>query len=99
GRQALNDTAHAILTTDTGIKVSSRVLELAGGPVTITGFAKGAAMIGPNLATMLGFVLTDAAVGEHDLHAVLKAACDSSFNCISVEGHTSTNDTVFLLAN
>src|SRR4051812_28308534 len=53
GRNALNDAAHAILTTDTGIKVSSRVLDLASGPITVTGFAKGAAMIGPNLATML----------------------------------------------
>src|SRR5215207_8126465 len=60
GRAALSDAAHAILTTDTGIKVATRVLELASGPVTVTGFAKGAAMIGPNLATMLGFVLTDA---------------------------------------
>ena len=95
GRQALNDAAHAILTTDTGIKVASRVV----GGHTVTGFAKGAAMIGPNLATMLGFVMTDAPVGEHDLHVVLKAACEASFNCVSVEGHTSTNDTVFLLAN
>jgi glutamate N-acetyltransferase/amino-acid N-acetyltransferase len=99
GRDALNHAAHAILTTDTGIKVASRVLELASGPITVTGFAKGAAMIGPNLATMLGFVMTDAAVDEHDLHQVLKAACETSFNCVSVEGHTSTNDTVFLLAN
>jgi glutamate N-acetyltransferase/amino-acid N-acetyltransferase len=99
GREALSDAAHAILTTDTGIKVSSRILDLAAGRATITGFAKGAAMIGPNLATMLGFVLTDAAVGPNDLHHVLAAACESSFNCVSVEGHTSTNDTVFLLAN
>ena len=77
GRDALSDAAHAILTTDTGIKVSSRVLELASGAVTVTGFAKGAAMIGPNMATMLGFVLTDAAVNETDLHAVLKGACDA----------------------
>lgn len=95
GREALNHAAHAILTTDTGIKVATR--EFPG--YTITGFAKGAAMIGPNMATMLGFVLTDAAVGEHDLHHTLKAATERSFNCISVEGHTSTNDTVFLLAN
>jgi glutamate N-acetyltransferase/amino-acid N-acetyltransferase len=99
GRDALNDAAHAILTTDTGTKVATRVLDLAGRAVTVTGFAKGAAMIGPNLATMLGFVLTDAAVSEADLQPVLKAACDASFNCVSVEGHTSTNDTVFLLAN
>ncbi|VTU02810.1 arginine biosynthesis bifunctional protein : Arginine biosynthesis bifunctional protein ArgJ OS=Planctomyces limnophilus (strain ATCC 43296 / DSM 3776 / IFAM 1008 / 290) GN=argJ PE=3 SV=1: ArgJ [Gemmataceae bacterium] len=95
GREALSHTAAAILTTDTGIKVATR--EASG--FTITGFAKGAAMIGPNMATMLGFVLTDAAVGEADLHHALKAACDRSFNCISVEGHTSTNDTVFILAN
>jgi glutamate N-acetyltransferase/amino-acid N-acetyltransferase len=99
GRDALNDAAHAILTTDTGIKVSTLKFGWAGTEFTITGFAKGAAMIGPNMATMLGFVLTDAAVDEHDLHHVLKAACDTSFNCVSVEGHTSTNDTVFLLAN
>jgi glutamate N-acetyltransferase/amino-acid N-acetyltransferase len=99
GRDALSDAAHAILTTDTGIKVSTVKLGWASTEVTITGFAKGAAMIGPNLATMLGFLVTDAAVAEDDLHAVLKAACDTSFNCVSVEGHTSTNDTVFLLAN
>jgi glutamate N-acetyltransferase/amino-acid N-acetyltransferase len=99
GREALHDAARAILTTDTGIKVSSRVLDLDSGPVTVTGFAKGAAMIGPNLATMLGFVLTDAAADPDDLQQVLKAACDDSFNCVSVEGHTSTNDTAFLLAN
>ena len=98
-REAASNFAHAILTTDTGTKVASRVLELPSGQVTLTGFAKGAAMIGPNLATMLGFVVTDAAVGEHDLHHILKASCETSFNCISVEGHTSTNDTVFLLAN
>ena len=95
GREALGHAAAAILTTDTGIKVATR--EQPG--FTITGFAKGAAMIGPNMATMLGFVLTDAAVSEADLHHALKAACDRSFNCISVEGHTSTNDTVFILAN
>jgi glutamate N-acetyltransferase / amino-acid N-acetyltransferase len=95
----LNDAAHAILTTDTRIKVSTRLLSLPSGEVRITGFAKGAAMIGPNLATMLGFVLSDAAVAPNDLHHVLKAAVEQTFNCISVEGHTSTNDTVLLLAN
>lgn len=95
GHDALSHAAAAILTTDTGIKIATR----GSNGFTITGFAKGAAMIGPNMATMLGFVLTDAAVAESDLHHTLKAACDRSFNCISVEGHTSTNDTVFLLAN
>jgi glutamate N-acetyltransferase/amino-acid N-acetyltransferase len=99
GHEALSAAAHAILTTDTGIKVSSRVLDLSAGPVTVTAFAKGAAMIGPNLATMLGFVQTDAAADPDDLQQVLRAACERSFNCVSVEGHTSTNDTVFLLAN
>lgn len=95
GRDALSDAAHAILTTDTGIKIATR----AHPAFTLTGFAKGAAMIGPNMATMLGFVLTDAAVAPADLHRILKVAAEQSFNSISVEGHTSTNDTVFLLAN
>jgi glutamate N-acetyltransferase/amino-acid N-acetyltransferase len=95
GREALNNAAHAILTTDTGIKIATREFP----EYTITGFAKGAAMIGPNMATMLGFVLTDAAVAPDQLQHVLRAATERSFNCISVEGHTSTNDTVFLLAN
>ncbi|MDY3554118.1 bifunctional glutamate N-acetyltransferase/amino-acid acetyltransferase ArgJ [Gemmata sp. JC717] len=95
GRDALSNAAHAILTTDTGIKIATR----RHAPFTITGFAKGAAMIGPNMATMLGFVLTDAAVAPADLHRILKVAAEQSFNSISVEGHTSTNDTVFLLAN
>lgn len=95
GRDALAHAASAILTTDTGTKVATR----QHGAFTVTGFAKGAAMIGPNMATMLGFVLTDAAVTPADLHRILKPAAEQSFNCISVEGHTSTNDTVFLLAN
>jgi glutamate N-acetyltransferase/amino-acid N-acetyltransferase len=69
------------------------------GSYSVLGFAKGAAMIGPNMATMLGFILTDAAVSDRALAPILKTAADRSFNCISVEGHTSTNDTVFLLAN
>lgn len=95
GADALNDAAHAVLTTDTRIKVATRDC----GTFTVTGFAKGAAMIGPNLATMLGFVMTDAMLPPPLLRAFLKDACDVSFNCVSVEGHTSTNDTVFLLAN
>ena len=87
--------ARAILTTDTRPKIASRQV----GPYAVAGFAKGAAMIGPNMATMLGFVLTDAPVPPHTLHDVLKSAADDTFNCISVEGHTSTNDTVLALAN
>jgi glutamate N-acetyltransferase/amino-acid N-acetyltransferase len=99
GADAFNDAAHAILTTDTKIKVCTKELNLAAGLVRVTGFAKGAAMIGPNMATMLGFVLTDAAIAPPALHQTLKRAADATFNCVSVEGHTSTNDTVFLLAN
>ena len=95
GRGAFLNAAHAILTTDTGIKIATR--QHAG--FTVTGFAKGAAMIGPNMATMLGFVVTDAAVAPAYLHRILKIAAEQSFNSISVEGHTSTNDTVLLLAN
>jgi glutamate N-acetyltransferase/amino-acid N-acetyltransferase len=95
GAEAFADAAHAILTTDTKIKVSTRRV----GPHTVTGFAKGAAMIGPNLATMLGFVMTDAPVTDAMVQDVLRTAAENTFNCVSVEGHTSTNDTVFLLAN
>jgi glutamate N-acetyltransferase/amino-acid N-acetyltransferase len=96
---ALDRAAHAILTTDTRIKVSTRALSLDGADIVLTGFAKGAAMIGPNMATMLAFVLSDAAVAPHDLATIARSAVDRSFNCISVEGHTSTNDSVLLLAN
>ena len=92
--EALSDAAHAILTTDTRIKVRTAML----GPYTLTGFAKGAAMIGPNLATMLAFVVTDAPVAPADLDFTLRRAAEKTFNCVSVEGHTSTNDTVFALA-
>jgi glutamate N-acetyltransferase/amino-acid N-acetyltransferase len=96
---ALDRAAHAILTTDTRIKVSSHTLQVAGSEVRLTGFAKGAAMIGPNLATMLAFVLTDATVSPTDLAVLARRATDQSFHCISVEGHTSTNDTVLFFAN
>jgi glutamate N-acetyltransferase/amino-acid N-acetyltransferase len=99
GAAALDRAAHAILTTDTRIKVSSASLSIGGSEVRLTGFAKGAAMIGPNMATMLAFVLTDASVSPEDLVAVTRRAADRSFNCVSVEGHTSTNDTLLLLAN
>jgi glutamate N-acetyltransferase/amino-acid N-acetyltransferase len=93
--EALRHAAQAILTTDTGIKVATR----QGPHWTITGFAKGAAMIGPNMATMLAFILTDAHLSINDLQQTLHNAVEHSFHCISVEGHTSTNDTVLLLAN
>jgi glutamate N-acetyltransferase/amino-acid N-acetyltransferase len=91
--------AHAILTTDTRIKTASRTLSLPAGVVRLTGLAKGAAMIGPNMATMLAFCFTDAAVSADDLAVASHRAADRSFHCISVEGHTSTNDTLLFLAN
>lgn len=96
---ALDRTAQAILTTDTRIKVSTQTIRVDGVDVRLTGFAKGAAMIGPNMATMLAFVLSDAPVAPADLATLARHAADQTFNCISVEGHTSTNDTLLFLAN
>jgi glutamate N-acetyltransferase/amino-acid N-acetyltransferase len=96
---SLVNAARGILTTDTIHKVKTREIELDGVPICVTGIAKGAAMIGPNLATMLALVVTDAKLSITDVEAGLKDAAEESFNCISVDGHTSTNDTVLLLAN
>ncbi len=90
--------ADAIMTTDTRPKGASRVLELGGRRVTVTGIAKGAGMIRPDMATMLAFVATDAAVPAARLQAILEAAVAVSFNRISVDGDTSTNDACVLLA-
>lgn len=97
--QGLEDFARAILTTDTVLKVSTREIHLGGSSLRLTGVAKGAAMIGPNLATMLAFVFTDAAVAVEDLPMLVSRSAGQSFNCVSVEGHTSTNDTLLVLAN
>lgn len=91
--------SQAIMTTDTRPKVVAFSKTIGGKEVRLLGLAKGAAMIGPRMATMLGFLLTDANVAPEDLRAILYEAVEVSFNCISVEGHTSTNDTVLLLAN
>lgn len=95
----LDRVAHAILTTDTRVKVSTRQLALGGQDVRLTGFAKGAAMIGPNMATMLAFVLSDAAVPAEHLTTLVRRAAADTFNCVSVEGHTSTNDSLLFFAN
>ena len=94
------DAALSILTTDTRPKVVSKRWEVGdtGRHATLLGLAKGAAMIGPRMATMLGFLLTDARVAPDDLQRILAGAVDDSFNCNSVEGHASTNDTVLILA-
>ena len=96
---SLNTAARGMMTTDTVVKLAGRRLTLGGHEIQITGMAKGAAMIGPNMATMLAVVMTDAALAPDVARSVLKAAVDESFNCISVEGHTSTSDSVLLLAN
>jgi glutamate N-acetyltransferase/amino-acid N-acetyltransferase len=96
---AFDRAAHAILTTDTRIKVATRALNVGGTEVRLTGMAKGAAMIGPNMATMLAFLFTDAAVAADDLAGLARRAAAQTFNCISVEGHTSTNDSLLFFAN
>src|ERR1043166_7658358 len=91
--------SHAILTTDVGPKLAQATYTLGGKRGPIVGVAKGAGMIHPNMATMLGFVMTDAALDAATLQRALKLAVDRSFNAISVDGDTSTNDTVLLLAS
>lgn len=91
--------ARAIMTTDTRPKLATRTVEVGGAPVKMTGMAKGAGMIHPNMATMLAVVATDALVAQPLLQQALKAAADRSFNRISVDGDTSTNDTLLMLAN
>lgn len=96
---ALVAAARGMLTTDTTHKLAGRSLALGGRTIQITGMAKGAAMIGPNMATMLGVLLTDAPLDVQTAQELLADVADQSFNCISVDGHMSTNDTVLLVAN
>jgi glutamate N-acetyltransferase/amino-acid N-acetyltransferase len=91
--------SHAILTTDVGPKVVQATFTLGGKRGRLVGVAKGAGMIHPNMATMLGFVMTDANIAPGTLQRALRTAVDESFNAISVDGDTSTNDTVVLLAS
>jgi glutamate N-acetyltransferase/amino-acid N-acetyltransferase len=92
------DAAEGILTTDTRPKGASIQFDIDGSTVTITGICKGSGMIKPNMATMLGYVATDAAIDEELLHAALQKANGKSFNRITVDGDTSTNDAVMLVA-
>ncbi len=96
---AIELAAEAILTTDTRVKLSGRSLRLGGKDVTIAAFAKGSGMIAPELATMLGFITTDAAIGPAALQAALVRAMGGSFNMLTVDNDMSTNDAVFALAN
>ncbi|HEY3394979.1 MAG TPA: bifunctional glutamate N-acetyltransferase/amino-acid acetyltransferase ArgJ [Lacipirellulaceae bacterium] len=97
--QSLENAARGIMTTDTVPKLRGREVVLGGVATRVTGIAKGAAMIGPNMSTMLSVVMTDAALQVSDAQSALMDAVDESFHCISVDGHMSTNDTVLLLAN
>src|SRR5699024_3835582 len=89
----------AILTTDTATKHAAVQIEIDGKEITIAGAAKGSGMIAPNMATMLGFITTDAAVEQDSLHQGLREVTDHSFNMITVDGDCSTNDMVLVLAN
>ena len=90
--------AEAIMTTDIVAKGTSRQITLGGKTVTITGISKGSGMIHPNMATMLGYIATDAAISQAALEAIIQYAVNQSFNCITVDGDTSTNDSLILMA-
>ncbi|MCC7005979.1 MAG: bifunctional glutamate N-acetyltransferase/amino-acid acetyltransferase ArgJ [Ottowia sp.] len=90
--------AQAIMTTDTQPKAASRTIHIDGQPITLTGICKGAGMIRPNMATMLGFIATDAPIAQALLQELVKQVADQSFNCISIDGDTSTNDAFVLIA-
>jgi len=92
------EAAQGIMTTDTVAKAASRRIMLAGKPVHITGIAKGAGMIRPNMATMLGFIATDAAIAPALMQRLVQDAADASFNRITIDGDTSTNDSLVLMA-
>jgi glutamate N-acetyltransferase / amino-acid N-acetyltransferase len=91
--------AEAIMTTDTVPKAASTTVKLSGGEATVTGVAKGAGMIRPDMATMLGFIATDARVDAARLRALCRRAADASFNRITVDGDTSTNDSFIVIAS
>ncbi|WP_454457329.1 bifunctional glutamate N-acetyltransferase/amino-acid acetyltransferase ArgJ [Thauera phenylacetica] len=92
------DAAHAIMTTDTLAKAVSRQVRIGERTVTLTGISKGAGMIKPNMATMLGFLACDAAIAQDLLDGLVREAADLSFNSITVDGDTSTNDSFILIA-
>ena len=94
-----HNAAHAIMTTDIVAKGCSRQVSIDGKVITITGIAKGSGMIHPNMATMLGYIATDAAIAQPLLQQMVRTAADASFNCITVDGDTSTNDALMLIAS
>ena len=93
-----SEAAHAILTTDIVAKGASATAQVGGKTITVTGIAKGSGMIHPNMATMLGYVATDAAISQTLLNQLVKDVADVSFNCVTVDGDTSTNDSFILIA-
>ena len=99
GEGGWGDAAEAIMTTDTRPKTASATFVVKGATITVSGMAKGAGMIAPNMATMLGFIVTDAALDPAELQSQLSRSVQTSFNCITVDGDMSTNDTVLALAN
>jgi glutamate N-acetyltransferase/amino-acid N-acetyltransferase len=99
GRSTLKDVAKAIMTTDTFPKIVSRKIKIGRMTGTITGICKGAGMICPDMATMLCFIMTDIAVKQKTLDRTLRGAVSNSFNCITVDGDRSTNDTILIMAN
>ena len=92
------DAAHAIMTTDIVAKAVSRRVQIGGKTVTLTGIAKGSGMIHPNMATMLGFLATDAAIAQSLMDDLVQDIAKISFNCVTVDGDTSTNDSFILIA-
>ncbi|HSR02594.1 MAG TPA: bifunctional glutamate N-acetyltransferase/amino-acid acetyltransferase ArgJ, partial [Methylophilaceae bacterium] len=90
--------AEAIMTTDIVPKATSRQLMIDGKQITITGMSKGSGMIHPNMATMLGYLATDAVVSKSALNVIIQYAVNKSFNCITVDGDTSTNDSFMMVA-
>jgi len=99
GSATIDDLAAAIMTTDTFPKAVQRTGCVAGVSYTVAGVAKGAGMIMPNMATMLSFVMTDAALAPELIDTLFRGAVDRSFNAITIDGDTSTNDTCLLMAN
>jgi glutamate N-acetyltransferase / amino-acid N-acetyltransferase len=99
GQVAFENAAHAILTTDTRMKIATEEVKLCDGVVQIAGMTKGSGMIQPSMATTLGFVMTDAAIAHGDLRKMLDRAIEGSYNSLTVDGDTSTNDVVAVLAN
>lgn len=96
---AFHNAARGMMTTDTFAKQATRTIDVGGKTVRVSAAAKGAAMIAPNMATMLGVIMTDAELSPTEADEMLRHAVNRSFNCISVEGHTSTSDSVLLFAN